>query len=106
MQTIEIILNTLLITYITVYIVDISGFITSLSKSIYNWLNPHKEWLGQLIPKPFSCSLCLTFWLVLIYSLFHLNIIHSLVLASSCSILTLPIKILIYKINHFFLNNK
>lgn len=57
------ILNILLIAIITVIIIDLSGFIQSLESGLSKWLripNVH-------IPRPFSCSLCSTFWLSIIY---------------------------------------
>jgi hypothetical protein len=53
-----------LITLITVFIVDISGIIDSVEASLSKWLK------GKVrIPKPFSCSLCMTWWVGLIYIL-------------------------------------
>ena len=57
------ILNILLIAIITVIVIDLSGFIQSLEYGLSKWLripNVH-------IPRPFSCSLCSTFWLSIIY---------------------------------------
>lgn len=57
------ILNILLIAIITVIVIDLSGFIQSLESGLSKWLripNCH-------IPRPFSCSLCSTTWLSIIY---------------------------------------
>ena len=48
-------LQLLLLTWVVVFVVDLSGFIGSLS-----------EWIGKPIRKPFSCSKCLTWWTGLI----------------------------------------
>ena len=60
----EIILNILIISVICCCIVDISGFIeefeTILTKGLSMKTRAH-------IPKPFSCSLCLTHWLSVLY---------------------------------------
>lgn len=57
------ILNILLIAVITVIVIDLSGFIQSLESGLSRWLHaPNVH-----IPRPFSCSLCSTFWLSIIY---------------------------------------
>ena len=56
------------IVFSVVYIVEYSGFIQSLSKWLWE-IRGNGNWSGQLIRKPFSCSVCLSFWLVLIYLL-------------------------------------
>ena len=56
------ILDLFLITIIICFIIDISGIIESIEWWLSKWLKvPCK------IPKPFSCSLCSTFWIGLIY---------------------------------------
>lgn len=89
------ILNSLILTFVIVYIIDISGFITSLSKFIFEWLNPKSPWMGQLIPKPFSCAVCMSFWVTLIYALFYTNVVYSLLIATVSSLLVHLIKFLI-----------
>lgn len=88
------ILNLLILTFAIVYIIDYSGIVFELSKTLYHRLNQGKPYMGQLIPKPFSCSVCVTFWTTLIYSMFTDNIIHSLGLACGFAILST----LIYKL--------
>lgn len=57
------ILDILLIAVITVIVIDLSGFIQSLESGLSKWLRiPNVR-----IPRPFSCSLCSTFWLSIIY---------------------------------------
>ena len=102
MLHLNLIFELFLLTFSIVYIIDSSGFITSLSQWLWTKLNPRKEWLGQLIPKPFSCSLCFTFWTCLIYSLFYTSPVYSVALASLMSLLTIAIRTLIYKLNDFF----
>jgi hypothetical protein len=59
-----------MIVFSVVFIVEHSGFIQSLSKMV--WQKTKKtKWQGELIRKPFSCSLCLSFWLVLAYLLIN-----------------------------------
>lgn len=56
------ILDLFLITIIICFLIDISGIIESIEWWLSKWLKvPCK------IPKPFSCSLCMTFWIGLIY---------------------------------------
>lgn len=87
-------INGLIITFVIVYIVRHSGFINDLSKFIYN-LTHQTEWKYQMIGKPFGCYGCLTFWTILIMSLFSQSIIVSLGLASSFSIIAILIDKLI-----------
>lgn len=75
-------INILMITFIVMYIIDKSGFIIELSKIIYEKTHK-KEWNGQLIGKPFSCSSCSSFWIITIYLLIvsNLSIITILMLS-------------------------
>lgn len=57
------IFNILLIAIITVIVIDLSGFVQSLESGLSKWLHiPSVH-----IPRPFSCSLCSSFWLSIIY---------------------------------------
>lgn len=56
------IINLLLIQFIIVNIIDVSGFIQEMEGILSKWLH-----IKAHIPKPFSCSLCLTFWTGLVY---------------------------------------
>lgn len=59
-------LDLLFLALITVFIIDYSGVIQSLEEGLQKWLKmPNRAH----IPKPFSCSLCMTFWLGLFYLL-------------------------------------
>lgn len=58
------ILDLLQITFIIVFIIDISGFIDEAEIMLGKWLK------GKvIIPKPFSCSLCMSWWVNLVYLL-------------------------------------
>lgn len=62
------ILPLFLISIIMVFIIDYSGFVDEISETITKILHsPFKIH----IPKPFSCSLCMTFWTGLIYLFFN-----------------------------------
>lgn len=58
------IVNLLLITLIIVFIIDLSGIIDSIETVLSKFLNGKAR-----VPKPFSCSLCMTWWVGLIYLL-------------------------------------
>lgn len=58
--------NLILIQFICVMLVDVTGVVEDLITPIVRWLTGSK--IGQ-IGKPFSCSLCSTFWTGLIYLL-------------------------------------
>lgn len=57
------ILDLFLITIIICFIIDISGIIETIEWWLSKWLKvPCK------VPRPFSCSLCMTFWVGLIWT--------------------------------------
>ena len=58
-------LEMLLITLIIVWIIDLSGIIEELEVALAKWLKTKKVH----IPKPFSCSLCVTWWSLLLFVL-------------------------------------
>ena len=58
-----ILIKLLIIQFIIVFIIDLSGVIDELEKMIAKWLKVPKV----RIPKPFSCSLCSTWWIGIIY---------------------------------------
>ena len=60
------ILNLFILTCIIVFIIDLSGIITEMENILSKWLKAK-----ILIPKPFSCSLCLTWWIGLLYLLVY-----------------------------------
>lgn len=63
-------LNLFLLTCIIVFIIDISGFVDEIVKRIYDKYIKVGDY-HTLLPKlkPFTCSLCSTFWIGLIYLL-------------------------------------
>lgn len=58
------IIDLLLITLLCVFIIDLSGIIDSIETVLSKWLKGKAR-----VPKPFSCSLCLSWWVNLIYLL-------------------------------------
>lgn len=60
------IIELLMITVIICFIVDISGIIESVEWWLSKWLNGNVK-----IPKPFSCSLCLSWWVGLIWIIIY-----------------------------------
>ena len=96
------IINLIIITFSIVYIIDFSGFIFNISKTIWKILNKNKEYQYTLI-KPFGCSLCMTFWVTLgyCYLIINLSLIYSIGIAVLCGgFLTVIIK----KIINIFYN--
>lgn len=59
-------MNAALIALICVIVVDISGFIPEMEAVLGRWLGIRKA----RIPKPLSCSFCLSFWVNLFYGIF------------------------------------
>lgn len=75
--------NLFLIALICVIIIDVSGFVEELELILAKWLKVSKV----RIPKPFSCSLCMTWWSSLVYlicvgGLTLLNVAVALLLAA------------------------
>lgn len=56
-------INILLISIIMVFIIDLSGIIDEMEHALAKWLNKKEVH----IPKPWSCSLCTSFWTGLLY---------------------------------------
>ena len=55
--------NLFLVAWICVFVIDCSGIIDEIEKAMKK-IHPFFH-----VPKPFSCSLCMTWWLSLIYLL-------------------------------------
>lgn len=55
-------LDLLFLTLIVVFIVDLSGWTDT-------WLDAFSRWLGHKVKefKPFTCSLCMTWWTGIVY---------------------------------------
>lgn len=62
------IINIILITFIVTFIVDISGFIDSVKYFIWKRYIKIGDY-HNITFKPFTCSLCMSFWSGLIYLL-------------------------------------
>lgn len=62
-------LDILIITLFIVFIVDISGVVTVIKKQIWKWLYGKNKSYVDFTFKPWDCSLCLSFWVNIIYAL-------------------------------------
>lgn len=68
------ILDLFLITIIICFLIDISGIIETIEWWLSKWLK-----VSCKVPKPFSCSLCMTFWIGLIWiSIFDFTLFNLL----------------------------
>lgn len=56
----------LLITLVTVYVIDLSGFTDAWTSTVSGWLT-HGKRKEPFTFKPFTCSLCMSLWLNLIW---------------------------------------
>ena len=66
------ILDLFLITIIICFIIDISGIVDTIEWWLSKWLK-----VTCKVPKPFSCSLCMTFWVGLIWiSIFDFTLLN------------------------------
>jgi hypothetical protein len=60
------VIELLIVSVITIYIVDLSGIMESIKRGLWLWLKgdvPYKDY--RL--KPFDCSLCMVFWVGLFW---------------------------------------
>lgn len=64
------ILNLFVIEAVTVFIIDFSGFIQEVENYLTKWF---KSPIPLKIPKPASCSLCMSFYAGLIYLIISHN---------------------------------
>lgn len=73
--------------FVVTYIVDISGIVDSAKWALGRWLNIK---VGRL--KPFDCSLCMTWWVGLIYIIIVGEFsIYTLLCVAMASALSTPI---------------
>ena len=91
------ILNLFYITFSIVYIIKYSSIIFDFSKWLYESAYG-KTWNYQMLRKPFSCDVCVTFWIVLLYSLFNTSFILSILYATLFSGIVVPLMEKIYEL--------
>ena len=93
------IIDLILVAFVTIYIVDLSGFTDT-------WLNILSNYRGRRITglKPFSCSLCMVWWVCLIYASIVGNLtIPVVALIALLSLLSVPCGQLLILIREVFL---
>lgn len=93
------IIDIILVALVTIYIVDLSGFTETLLKVI-------SAYKGRKITelKPFSCSLCMVWWVCLIYAVIVGNLtIPVFALIALLSLLSVPFGQLLILIRDAFL---
>ena len=84
---------------IMVYIIDLSGVTNSLKMLISSLLTKGKIKSTNFSLKPFTCSLCMTWWAGLFYLFYtHQFSLPTLLLVSMLSYLTTPTKDLLLNI--------
>jgi hypothetical protein len=87
-----VVFNLFLIAVITVCIIDISGFVNSIKSALNKVITKRKFSNSNYSIKPFDCSLCMTFWIGLIYLIIYnsvslINITVLLLIAISTPII-------------------
>lgn len=93
------IIDLILVALVTIYIVDLSGFTETLLKVI-------SAYKGRKITelKPFTCSLCMVWWVCLIYAAIVGNLTIPIVaLIALLSLLSVPLGQLLILIREVFL---
>lgn len=97
------ILELLLLTVIVCFVVDISGFIDTIKNLIWKWVFNGKREYREFRLKPLDCSLCMSFWIGLIWiSIFDftlLNFVYVCLFAALSEDITGFIKIIKYLLN-------
>ncbi len=65
-------LNLFLITLVLVFIIDLSGAMDYIKRTVWRWVfkNRPNQTYQDFEMKPFECSLCMTWWVGLIYLCF------------------------------------
>lgn len=94
------IIDLILVALVTIYIVDLSGFTDT-------WLKVLSHYMGRKITelKPFSCSLCMVWWVCLIYAAIVGNLtIPVVALIALLSFLSVPCGQLLMLIREAILN--
>lgn len=82
----------------TVYIVDCSGLPNALKALLFRALNGSDNQVPFFQLKPFDCSLCMSFWVVGIYSLIAgQGLIYSLFFGVAASFVSKPISYIMRK---------
>ena len=95
----KIIIDLILVAMVTIYIVDLSGFTDT-------WLKVLSHYKGRKIQelKPFSCSLCMVWWVCLIFLLVTGNLTLPMVAFTALlSFLSVPCGQLLILIREAFL---
>lgn len=92
-------INILLIAVIVVIVIDITDFIDNIKKLISSILTKGKITNSDYQLKPIDCSLCMTFWIGLIYLIIYnqltlLNVSILLLIAVSTPIINDVIRLL------------
>ena len=102
------IINLILIQLIIVFIIDLSGAVDSLKLFISKILTKGKIQTTNFDLKPFTCSLCMTWWTGLIYLLichsFTIPYIALVALLSFLTPLSSSILLLIKDLSIFLIN--
>lgn len=97
------ILELLLLTVIVCFVVDISGFIDTIKSLIWKWVFNGKREYREFRLKPLDCSLCMSFWIGIIWiSIFEFtlfNLLFVTVFAALAEDITGFIKIIKYLLN-------
>lgn len=86
----ELVFDLWLLSVIVVFVDDFSGVVEEVEKMAQKWL---KSPIPLRLPKPFSCSLCMTWWLGIIFAIcvkaFSLKALAFIVLFSALTPVTL-----------------
>ena len=79
----KIVLELILLSLIIIFIIETSGFGNSVKYGIWKWFLFPKYPISSIPDRPFFCTLCMTWWVGLIYLLIinQLTLPHIVILA-------------------------
>lgn len=67
------ILELLMISIIVCFVIDVSGIVDSIKELIWKWAFNNKRQYNEFRLKPFDCSLCMCFWVGLLWLVVQSN---------------------------------
>lgn len=99
--------NILMIVFIAVYVIDISGFMVAVNKTVYKWIyGSLKRYDGLWYIPVLSCAKCASVWATIAYCLcngvpFLTSVFLGCVASLLAIVLSLVMKRMLYLVNKY-----
>lgn len=95
----SIIIRCLMLLFIVVFIIDISGVVEVIKKTIFRVIMGKNVRYNGFNFKPFDCSLCMTFWTISLYSIYNdIDVIQSIFWGTLFAFISMFVSYLLRKI--------